>query len=175
VSEAKSALIPPDRGHVIESFAPLAMKLAARYSHWSIDHEDMAQLAMLAVCHAVDLYDPSHKAKLCTYVWRRIEWELSDAVHRASRRTRRAGPLPFDVPDRSQDSASRGDDNTEELWDAIDDLPERDRSILVSSYGLDGDAPVTSRALGRQIGRSNTIVNVANRRSRLALRAALTA
>jgi RNA polymerase sigma factor (sigma-70 family) len=175
VSEATIAITPPDRGHVIESFAPLAKKLAARFRHWSIEPDDLIQLAMIAVCHAVDGFDPARGTKLCTYVWRYIEWELSDAVHAARRRTRPAGPLPFDLTDRSQDSASHADDNAEELWDAIDELPEPDRAILVSRYGLAGGEPMTGRQVATTIGRTRKTVANSTRRSRNTLRAALTA
>jgi RNA polymerase sigma factor (sigma-70 family) len=174
VSTAEAGRTSLERGCLIESFAPLARKLAARFYHWSIDHEDMAQLAMLAVCHAVDGFDPARGTKLCTYVWRYIEWELSDAVHAACRRTRPAGPLPFDLTDRSQDSASHAD-NTDELWDAIDELPEPDRAILVSRYGLAGGEPMTGRQVATTIGRTRKTVGNSTRRSRNTLRAALTA
>jgi RNA polymerase sigma factor (sigma-70 family) len=159
---------------VIESFAPLAKKLAARFYHWSIEPDDLVQIAMIAVCNAVDLYDPARQTKLASYVWRRIEWELSDAVYSASQKTQPAGPLQFDVTDHSQDSDDSADDAAE-LWDAIDDLPELDRAILVSRYGLAGGEAMTGRQVAKAICRSRVTVGNSTRRSRNTLRAALTA
>jgi RNA polymerase sigma factor (sigma-70 family) len=162
---------PPTRAQLIESFCLLARKLARKFGHWSLDFEDLTQMAMVAVMRAVDEYNPTMGVELSSYVYKRIVWSLSDEIDRATRQTRRIGPLEFDPSERSHDS---DDDDHSDLWRAIDELPDRDRSMLISQYGLEG--PIAKpAAIARAAGRSRAGLYVARDRSLKTLRVALSA
>ena len=58
--------------------------------------------------------------------------------------------LPSDAPEPSEQVALSLREET--LHRAIDDLPERERSVVRMRYGIDGDEPMPLREAGRQLG-----------------------
>lgn len=65
-----------DRGRLIEGYLPLARKLARRVGHSHERHEDLVQVASLAVVRAVDRRDPTRAVEFPAYVARCVEGEL---------------------------------------------------------------------------------------------------
>jgi RNA polymerase sigma factor (sigma-70 family) len=153
----------------------MAVAISRRFGHWSLEDDDVVQLAMIAVMNAIDSYDTARGCKLSTYVFRRVEWYLADEIGSLTRRTRRTGELPVDLADASRDSADAGADDASDLWDAIDGLEPHRRSTLISYYGMGNEPPMTMTAIGQRIGRSHSTVGVSLETSRRLLRAALTA
>jgi RNA polymerase sigma factor (sigma-70 family) len=163
-----------DRRKLIESFACIAHHLMGRYRHWSLDEEDVFQVAMVAIIEAIDSFDPSKGVPLGAHVTMRVKFELSDELRRTGRQARYSNPLPREIADQA-DAGPDLDAEHEELWDEIDKLPFRDQSILISAFGLDGQAPRTRTILALELGRPRRDVGNSTIRSISTLRTALSA
>ncbi len=64
------------RNELVESYAPLVVYFAKRYSNRGVSDEDLRQTAQLACVKAVDRFDPSLGIKFSTFAGRTIEGEL---------------------------------------------------------------------------------------------------
>jgi RNA polymerase sigma-B factor len=64
------------RNELVESFAPLAEYFANRYRRAGVDHEDVRQVAKLALVRAVDRFDPTVGVAFSTFAGRTIDGEL---------------------------------------------------------------------------------------------------
>lgn len=64
------------RNELVESYAPLAEYFANRYKNRTTDHEDLRQVAQLALVKAVDRFDPDQGAAFSTFAGRTIDGEL---------------------------------------------------------------------------------------------------
>lgn len=64
------------RNELVESYAPLAEFFANRYKNRSDQHEDVRQVAHLALVKAVDRFDPEVGAAFSTFAGRTIDGEL---------------------------------------------------------------------------------------------------
>lgn len=64
------------RNELVESFAPLAEYFANRYRRQGADHEDLRQVANLALVRAVDRFDPDVGVAFSTFAGRTIDGEL---------------------------------------------------------------------------------------------------
>lgn len=64
------------RNELVESFAPLAEYFANRYRKRGADHEDLRQVAHLALVRAVDRFDPEVGVAFSTFAGRTIDGEL---------------------------------------------------------------------------------------------------
>jgi RNA polymerase sigma factor (sigma-70 family) len=156
----------PSRAEMIESFAWIARHVVRHYRHWSLDQEDIFQTAMLAVIQAIDDYDAKRGIPLGAYITNKVRWKLGIEIERAQLQTR---------PDTRPTPANDDDDDHAELWAAIDQLPTRDRAILIGTFGLDGTAPVKRPELGRRHGRGLSAISRSTVRSKNTLRQALSA
>jgi|tagenome__1003787_1003787.scaffolds.fasta_scaffold20247481_2 RNA polymerase sigma-B factor len=65
-----------ERRRLIEELLPLANVTARRFAHRGVEHEDLAQVAALALVRAVDRRDPLRSDLLPAYVSRSVEGEL---------------------------------------------------------------------------------------------------
>ncbi|MEZ5379532.1 MAG: SigB/SigF/SigG family RNA polymerase sigma factor [Acidimicrobiales bacterium] len=64
------------RNRLVESYAPLVVYFAKRYSNRGVPDEDLRQTAQLACVKAVDRFDPTLGIKFSTFAGRTIEGEL---------------------------------------------------------------------------------------------------
>ena len=64
------------RNELVESFAPLAEYFANRYRREAADHQDIRQVAQLALVRAVDRFDPEVGVAFSTFAGRTIDGEL---------------------------------------------------------------------------------------------------
>ncbi len=64
------------RNELVESYAPLVVYFAKRYSNRGVPDEDLRQTAQLACVKAVDRFDPTLGVKFSTFAGRTIEGEL---------------------------------------------------------------------------------------------------
>jgi RNA polymerase sigma factor (sigma-70 family) len=158
---------------LIESFASIAHHLVKRYAHWSLEKEDIFQIAMLAVIKAIDGYEASLGVPLGAHVALRIKYELGHEVAKAVRLNREHGLMPF-VLDGKTAAAGDNDDHAE-LWDAIDLLPKHDRAILISCFGLAGRPAKTLVEISKSQDCIAPTIGDSTRRSIRTLRAALSA
>jgi RNA polymerase sigma-B factor len=73
-----------ERARLIRSYLPLANSLSRRFRPSGEAHDDLRQVAALAVVRAVDRRDPSRPATLPAYVARCVEGELRRHLRDAS-------------------------------------------------------------------------------------------
>jgi RNA polymerase sigma factor (sigma-70 family) len=163
----------PNRAALIISFTHLAWKIAASYRHWSLELDDLHQIAMGAVTEAVDSFDPGRGIPLGKYVAKRIGYAIFRELERATRLDRPAGGYALMAADPST-TGQLDDDDLAQLRKALDSLPPRERHILTRLYGLDGRAPLTQSATGREIGLCRYTILKSAKRSLSTLRATLT-
>ncbi len=64
------------RNQLVESYAPLVVYFAKRYSNRGVPDDDLRQTAQLACVKAVDRFDPSLGIKFSTFAGRTIDGEL---------------------------------------------------------------------------------------------------
>ena len=64
------------RNELVESYAPLAEYFANRYKNRTDDHDDLRQVAHLALVKAVDRFDPDVGVAFSTFAGRTIDGEL---------------------------------------------------------------------------------------------------
>lgn len=64
------------RNELVDSYAPLAEYFANRYRRAGLDHDDIRQVAKLALVRAVDRFDPSVGVAFSTFAGRTIDGEL---------------------------------------------------------------------------------------------------
>jgi RNA polymerase sigma factor (sigma-70 family) len=165
-----------DRAALIESFVLLAYHLASKYHHWSLGVDDLFQAAVVSVIESVDAYDPSSSVPLVAFVAQRIRWELSHEIDRAKRRTNSARDRRRQVEMRSGGFAeAREYEAVDELYDAIEELPDDDRRILTDYFGLDGAAPLSRSEVAIKRKRSIGAISSSSARSIRRLRSVLSA
>jgi RNA polymerase sigma factor (sigma-70 family) len=164
----------PNRVALITSYSRLAWKIAAKYRHWSLELDDLHQIAMTAVVEAVDGFDPARGVPLGKYVSLRIGHALGDEMARATRVDRPAEWHKLDAIDPGTDG-QLDDDDLAQLRKAVDSLSLRERRILSDLYGLDGRKPKTQIVTGRKLGLCRYTIAKSAKRSLSTLRATLTA
>lgn len=162
-----------DRHMTIDSFVKLAYCIARDYRHWSMDREDINQLAVLAICKAVDAWDSTDGTPLAAYVACRIRWELGDEIQRTKRRIKYGHLGKHDPADPS--SLVEGEEGLDDLDHAIGLLPDSDRVILTEYFGLDGQPPVRRPEIARRSRQPLAVVSQSKQRSIETLRVALRA
>jgi RNA polymerase sigma factor (sigma-70 family) len=162
----------PNRGALINSYSRLAWKIAGKYRHWSLELDDLHQVAMLAVTEAVDSFDAARDVPLGKWVSACIGHALGDEMARATRADRPAGGHTLEIID--PDTVGQlDDDDRAQLRKALDSLPPRERRILSDLYGLDGRDPKTQIVTGRELGLCRYTIAKSAKRSLSTLRATL--
>ena len=117
------------RRWLIESYGPLAEYFANRYKNRTDDHEDLRQVAHLALVKAVDRFDPERGVGFSTYAGRTIDGELKRHFRDRSWVVR--------VPRSLQEAALAVRAAVDELTMATGTAPTVDQ--LVERTGLDAD------------------------------------
>lgn len=162
-----------DRDLLIERYTQMARSLAQRFHHWSLDEDDFTQIALLAMIRAIDGHHPK-LGSLTAHVWNRISYALGETIVATKRQTRSSGILGFDCADPNSDQ-DIDDDACHELRAAIGQLPNQDREILISLYGLGDKPPMEREAVAAHVGSNRANVTESKQRSLATLRTQLSA
>ncbi len=138
--------------HLLRYHAPLVHTVVWRQHSPNVPHADLLQEGQIALWQAIRHFDPDRGIAFSTFAWIAIQ-----------RRTRRlAGrwcrPHGWLAPPEVSNPA----DQVEAAWhqamvraaldDALQRLPARWRQVVVAAYGLNGQAPRSLAALGRDYG-----------------------
>jgi RNA polymerase sigma-B factor len=144
----------PERCRLIEEYLPHARCAARRFARRGVERDDLAQVAALAVVHAVDRRDPGRAELLPAYVGRVVDGELrrhlrdraaAVRIPRAARfddtlarRTAQA-PLPLADEDRPADGPPLEEVTLERalIARAARSLDGRQRRILLLCFFCD--------------------------------------
>ncbi len=148
------SLSPEERASLVKANLKFAWWFARRYYDKGVPYDDVRQEAVLALCYAVSRFEPViHGANIRTYAGWWIFQKLNNLVKRNA---------SFPGSDELDEEALIADDPLlgrderymEQLWDAVESLPERDQNILVRRFGLFGpECTVGETAARAQVSR----------------------
>ena len=150
----------------------LVVHVTKKYYAAQSSQDDFISIGTIGLIKAVDTYDPSPPTRFASYATRCIENELRMQL----RRTRREGtvaslqePLEGDsgmltladvLPDEAvMEDGCEQRDAIRRLRALVDQLPDREREIIVRRYGLDGQPPLTQNELAVRLGISRSYVS----------------
>jgi RNA polymerase sigma factor (sigma-70 family) len=160
---ATSSAVVPDRAARIESVMRLATAISRQYRPCpQMSREDWEQQATLSAIEAVDTFDPGYRLTLGQWVGVRINWDLRDILTRLCKRSIR---IEHNDPNHLAEREPGDEAQFDDLWDAIDQLPRKDRAILIGAYGLDRIKPVPFAELARRRKKSSASIYLSRRRS----------
>jgi RNA polymerase sigma-B factor len=106
---------PEDRSQLLEGYRGLARSLATRAARQSDDLDDLVQVAMLGILHALERFDPDRGVEFTTFAWATIQGEL--------KRYRRDHGWTVHVPRRLQEAYLRAAAAVEELGQQLGRQP----------------------------------------------------
>ena len=162
------------RAKLIEHNLRLVAHIVKKYAAASAEQDDLVSIGTIGLIKAIDTFDTEKKIKLSSYASRCIENEIL-MYFRSQKKT------ALDVSlDESIDTDKDGnpltlmdilscDDNIADKLEtkinieaankALDTLPERERSIIIMRYGLDGGEPLTQKETAEILNISRSYVS----------------
>lgn len=164
------------RQHFIEANLRLVVSIAKRYVGRGIDFMDLVQEGNLGLIQAVDHFDPARGFRFSTYASRWIEESIIDALSvQCSYKT-------VELSEEHQEHLADLNDQIAEvevheqqghLIAAFACLSDRERSVVILRYGLDGAEEMRSQeAVGQVLGISDSLVRRVEARAIQKLRGA---
>ena len=167
---------PAARKALIEHNLRLVAHIAKKYVGPAAGQVDLISLGTIGLIKAVGTYSGKKSTRLATYAAKCIENEILMSI-RASRRVRQeiSLSLPIGV-DKDGNEISFNDilgTDTDEIIDSIDlkiqvsnlrnalkeALTEREQTVVIARYGLDGSEPKPQREIARALGISRSYVS----------------
>lgn len=150
--------------------------IAKKYVGPAASQDDLISIGTIGLIKAVGTYSGKKSTRLATYAAKCIENEILMSI-RASRRVRQeiSLSLPIGV-DKDGNEISFNDilgTDTDEIIDSIDlkiqvsnlrnalkeALTEREQTVVIARYGLDGSEPKPQREIARALGISRSYVS----------------
>ena len=167
--------VPAAASTLIEHNLRLVVYIARRFENTGIGIEDLISIGTIGLIKAVGTYKPEKRIKLATYASRCIENEILMYLRKLSSRR---GEVSFDEPLNTDwdgnelllsdvlgtdgDEVSRPmEDDVEKqlLMQAVSRLSERERSIILMRFGLDGCTEQTQKEVADQLGISQSYIS----------------
>lgn len=167
---------PAARKALIEHNLRLVAHIAKKYVGPAASQDDLISIGTIGLIKAVGTYSGKKSTRLATYAAKCIENEILMSI-RASKRVRQeiSLSLPIGV-DKDGNEISFNDilgTDTDEIIDSIDlkiqvsnlrnalkeALTEREQTVVIARYGLDGSEPKPQREIARALGISRSYVS----------------
>ena len=167
---------PAARKALIEHNLRLVAQIDKKYVGPAASQDDLISIGTIGLIKAVGTYSGKKSTRLATYAAKCIENEILMSI-RASRRVRQeiSLSLPIGV-DKDGNEISFNDilgTDTDEIIDSIDlkiqvsnlrnalkeALTEREQTVVIARYGLDGSEPKPQREIARALGISRSYVS----------------
>ena len=167
---------PAARKALIEHNLRLVAHIAEKYVGPAASQDDLISIGTIGLIKAVGTYSGKKSTRLATYAAKCIENEILMSI-RASRRVRQeiSLSLPIGV-DKDGNEISFNDilgTDTDEIIDSIDlkiqvsnlrnalkeALTEREQTVVIARYGLDGSEPKPQREIAMALGISRSYVS----------------
>lgn len=167
---------PAARKALIEHNLRLVAHIAKKYVGPAASQDDLISIGTIGLIKAVGTYSGKKSTRLATYAAKCIENEILMSI-RASRRVRQeiSLSLPIGV-DKDGNEISFNDilgTDTDEIIDSIDlkiqvsnlrnalkeALTEREQTVVIARYGLDGSEPKPQREIAMALGISRSYVS----------------
>ena len=160
---------------LIEHNLRLVVYIARKFDNTGVETDDLISVGTIGLIKAVNSFAPEKNIKLATYASRCIENEILMHLRRIVRTKSEVSleePLNVDfegnellmsdILGTDPDLVSRNIENTVEkqlLSEAIDRLPEREREIMETRFGLGGREEKTQKQVADMMGISQSYIS----------------
>ena len=174
------------RQSLIEHNLRLVVYIARRFENTGVNIEDLISIGTIGLIKAIGTFDPAKRIKLATYASRCIENEILMFLRKkSSHRTEISIDEPLntdwdgnelllsDVLGTDGEEVSKPlEDDVEKqlLMEAIDRLDEREKSIILMRFGLEGYEELTQKEVADLLGISQSYISRLEKRIILRLR-----
>ena len=167
---------PAARLVLIEHNLRLVAHIAKKYAGPTTTQDDLISIGTIGLIKAVNTYTSKKSTRLATYAAKCIENEILMSI-RASKRIKQEISLSLPIgTDKDGNEISFNDilgTDTDEIIDSIslkiqsgklhqavnDILTPRERTVIISRYGLDGKEPRPQREIAQLLGISRSYVS----------------
>ncbi len=186
---AIAALVQGDheaRQSLIEHNLRLVVYIARRFENTGVNIEDLISIGTIGLIKAIGTFNPDKRIKLATYASRCIENEILMYLRKRSAHRAEVSidePLNTDWDgnelllsdvlgtDGEEVSKPLEDDVERQLlMQAVDRLDERERSIILMRFGLEGYEELTQKEVAELLGISQSYISRLEKRIILRLR-----
>ena len=187
--EALEALEQGDEGakqRLIEHNLRLVVYIARRFENTGINLEDLISIGTIGLIKAIGTYRLDKKIKLATYASRCIENEILMHIRKIAGQKAEVSldePINMDYDGNelllSDILGTDEDVVTGRMEDAVDlqllrqalrELPEREREIILMRFGLEGRKELTQKEVAQKMGISQSYISRLEKRIMLRLR-----
>ena len=186
---AIAALVRGDqdaRQALIEHNLRLVVYIARRFENTGVNIEDLISIGTIGLIKAIGTFDPAKRIKLATYASRCIENEILMFLRKKSSHRAEISidePLNTDwdgnelllsdvLGTDGEEVIKPIEDDVERqlLMEAVDRLDERERSIILMRFGLEGYEELTQKEVADLLGISQSYISRLEKRIILRLR-----
>ncbi len=163
------------KSELIEHNLRLVVYIARKFDNTGVDTEDLVSVGTIGLIKAVNSFVPEKNIKLATYASRCIENEILMYLRRIVRLRLEVSldePLNVDfdgnellmsdVLGTDPDLVSKNIENTVEkqlLWEAINKLSQREKTIMEMRFGLTGTEEKTQKEVADMMGISQSYIS----------------
>ena len=171
---------------LIEHNLRLVVFLARRFENTGINLEDLISIGTIGLIKAVGTYRRDRNIKLATYASRCIENEILMYIRKISNQKTEISldePINLDyegnelllsdilgTDENVVSSALEDDVDLCLLRQALQELPDREREIVLMRYGLEGRKELTQKEVAQKMGISQSYISRLEKRIMLRLR-----
>ena len=171
---------------LIERNLRLVVFIARRFENTGINLEDLISIGTIGLIKAVSTYRCDKNIKLATYASRCIENEILMHIRKTSNQKTEVSldePINMDydgnelllsdILGTDEDMILRpleDDVDLKLLRQAVKELPERERQIVVMRFGLEGHQELTQKEVAQKMGISQSYISRLEKRIMLRLR-----
>ena len=190
--EERQALEALERGDeaakqlLIERNLRLVVFIARRFENTGINLEDLISIGSIGLIKAIGTYRRDKNIKLATYASRCIENEILMYIRKiANQKTEISLDEPInmdydgnelllsDIMGTDEDMIMKpleDDVDLHVLHQAVSDLPEREREIIIMRFGLHGRKEMTQKEVAQKMGISQSYISRLEKRIMLRLK-----
>ena len=163
------------RKQLVEHNLRLVVYIARRFENTGVDLEDLISIGTIGLIKAINTYRSDRNIKLATYASRCIENEILMYIRKiANQRTEVSLDEPInmdcdgnelllsDILGTDEDMVQRPLEEDVDLCvlrQALRELPEREREIVLLRYGLEGRKELTQKEVAQKMGISQSYIS----------------
>ena len=160
---------------LVEHNLRLVVYIARRFENTGVNLEDLISIGTIGLIKAVNTYRSDRKIRLATYASRCIENEILMHIRKISNQRAEVSldePINMDcdgnelllsdILGTEEDMILRPleeDVDIRVLRQALSELPEREREIVLMRYGLEGRKELTQKEVARKMGISQSYIS----------------
>ncbi len=174
------------RQTLVEHNLRLVVYIARRFENTGVNLEDLISIGTIGLIKAINTYKGDRKIKLATYASRCIENEILMHIRKISNQKAEVSldePINMDcdgnelllsdILGTDEDMILRPLEDDVDicvLRQALRELPEREREIVLMRYGLEGRKELTQKEVAQKMGISQSYISRLEKKIMLRLR-----